>query len=82
MARPACLALTAELVHLRIDVLVTYGTPATRAAKQATTSVPARKVQRKLSNGVPGFAAADDLLIKRNFSATLNKWPTSLQSAC
>src|SRR5258708_7391415 len=33
-------ALTAELVHLGIDVLVTYGTPATRAAKQATTSVP------------------------------------------
>jgi putative ABC transport system substrate-binding protein len=32
--------LTAELVHLGIDILVTYGTPATRAAKQATTTVP------------------------------------------
>jgi putative tryptophan/tyrosine transport system substrate-binding protein len=32
--------LAAELVHLGIDILVTYGTPATRAAKQATTTVP------------------------------------------
>src|SRR5262245_47059053 len=33
-------SLTAELVHLGIDIFVTYGTPATRAAKQATTTVP------------------------------------------
>ena len=32
--------LTAELVHLGIDVLVTYGTPATRASKHATTTIP------------------------------------------
>ena len=32
--------LTAELVHLGIDILVTYGTPATRAAKQAITTIP------------------------------------------
>jgi putative tryptophan/tyrosine transport system substrate-binding protein len=32
--------LAAELVRLKVDVIVTYGTPATRAAKQATTTVP------------------------------------------
>jgi putative ABC transport system substrate-binding protein len=30
----------AELVRLKVDLLVTYGTPATLAAKQATTTVP------------------------------------------
>jgi putative ABC transport system substrate-binding protein len=30
----------AELVRLKIDLLVTYGTPGTVAAKQATTTVP------------------------------------------
>jgi putative ABC transport system substrate-binding protein len=30
----------AELVRLRVDILVTYGTPATLAAKQATTTLP------------------------------------------
>jgi ABC-type uncharacterized transport system substrate-binding protein len=32
--------LAAELVRLEVDVLVTYGTPGTRAAKQATTTIP------------------------------------------
>ena len=32
--------LAAELVRLKVDVLVTYGTPGTRAAKQATTTIP------------------------------------------
>ena len=32
--------LIAELIHLGIDILVTYGTPATRASKQATTTIP------------------------------------------
>ena len=32
--------LAAELVHLKIDVLVTHGTPGTRAAKRATTTIP------------------------------------------
>jgi putative ABC transport system substrate-binding protein len=32
--------LAAELVRLNIDVLVTYGTPGTRAAKEATTTIP------------------------------------------
>jgi putative ABC transport system substrate-binding protein len=32
--------LTNELLDLGIDLLITYGTPATRAAKQATTTVP------------------------------------------
>ena len=30
----------AELVHIPVDVIVTYGTPATAAAKQATTRIP------------------------------------------
>ena len=29
-----------ELVHRRVDVLVTHGTPGTRAAKQATKTIP------------------------------------------
>jgi putative ABC transport system substrate-binding protein len=33
-------ALAAELVQLKVDVIVTNGTPATRAAKQATTTIP------------------------------------------
>jgi putative ABC transport system substrate-binding protein len=32
--------LAAELVRLKVDVIVTYGTPGTLAAKQATTSIP------------------------------------------
>src|SRR5262249_57974933 len=33
-------ALAAELVRLKVDVVVTEGTPPTRAAMQATTSIP------------------------------------------
>src|SRR5216683_2245874 len=29
-----------ELVHRKVDVLVTHGTPGTRAAKQATKTIP------------------------------------------
>src|SRR5437870_10631198 len=32
--------IVAELVHLRVDVLVTVGTPMARAAKAVTTTVP------------------------------------------
>ena len=32
--------LAAELVRLKVDVIVTFGTPATVAAKQATTTIP------------------------------------------
>jgi ABC-type uncharacterized transport system substrate-binding protein len=32
--------LAAELVHLKVDVLVTFGTPGTLAAKQTTTTIP------------------------------------------
>jgi len=32
--------LAAELVHLKVDVIVTWFTPATRAAKQATREIP------------------------------------------
>jgi putative ABC transport system substrate-binding protein len=33
-------ALAAELVRLKVDVLLTYGTPGTLAAKRATTTIP------------------------------------------
>ena len=33
-------ALAAELVQLKVDVIVTNGTPATRAAQKATTTIP------------------------------------------
>jgi putative ABC transport system substrate-binding protein len=33
-------ALAAELVRMKVDVLVTHGTPGTRAAKEATTTIP------------------------------------------
>jgi putative ABC transport system substrate-binding protein len=33
-------ALTAELVRLKVDLIVTNGTPGARAAKQATTTIP------------------------------------------
>jgi len=33
-------ALAEELVRLRVDILLTYGTPGTLAAKQATTEIP------------------------------------------
>ena len=32
--------LAAELVRLKVDVIVSFGTPATHAAKQATTTIP------------------------------------------
>ena len=32
--------LAVDLVQLKVDVLVTFGTPGTRAAKQATTTIP------------------------------------------
>ena len=32
--------LASELVHLKIDIIVTHGTPGIRAAKQATASIP------------------------------------------
>jgi ABC-type uncharacterized transport system substrate-binding protein len=32
--------LAAELVRLKVDLILTFGTPATRAAKQATTIIP------------------------------------------
>ena len=33
-------ALAADLVRLKVDIVVTEGTPPTRAAKQATTTIP------------------------------------------
>jgi len=32
--------LVAELIGLNVDVIVTHGTPGTRTAKQATTTIP------------------------------------------
>src|SRR5262245_40110977 len=34
------LELAAELLHLKVDILVTYGTPGTLAARQATATTP------------------------------------------
>jgi len=51
--------LAAELVHLGIDILVTYGTPATRAAKQATTTIP-------IVMAISGDAIATGLIISLN----------------
>ena len=33
-------ALVAELIHRNVDIIITHGTPGTRAAKQATTTIP------------------------------------------
>src|SRR5688572_754334 len=33
-------ALAVELVRLNVDLLITHGTPGSRAAKQATTTIP------------------------------------------
>jgi putative ABC transport system substrate-binding protein len=33
-------ALLAELINLRVDVIVTHGTPGVMAAKQATSTIP------------------------------------------
>jgi putative ABC transport system substrate-binding protein len=49
-------ALARELVHLNSDVLVTTGTPATRAAQRATSSIPI--VMTLVGNPVPTFVAA------------------------
>jgi putative ABC transport system substrate-binding protein len=51
--------LAAELVHLGIDILVTYSTPGTRAAKQATTTVP-------VVMAISGDAIATGLIISLN----------------
>jgi putative ABC transport system substrate-binding protein len=47
--------LAAELVHLNIDALVTMGTPGTRAAKQATATIP-------IVSAVSGDAVAAGLI--------------------
>jgi putative tryptophan/tyrosine transport system substrate-binding protein len=39
-SKPERLSRAAELVHIPVDVIVTYGTPPTAAAKQATTRIP------------------------------------------
>jgi putative ABC transport system substrate-binding protein len=48
--------LTAELVGLKVDVLVTTGTPATAAAQQATKSIPI--VMTLVGDPVPKFVAS------------------------
>jgi putative ABC transport system substrate-binding protein len=48
--------LAADLVRLNVDVLVTYGTPGTRAAKQATTTIP-------IVMSVSGDAVATGLIV-------------------
>jgi putative ABC transport system substrate-binding protein len=71
-------ALAAELVRLRVDLILTRGTPATRAAKEATTTIPilftmgADPVEKGLvasyarpGGNLTGFGNPDDLDLKR-----------------
>ena len=71
-------ALAAELVRLRVDLIFTRGTPATRAAKEATATIPilfnigADPVEKGLvasyarpGGNLTGFANPDDLDVKR-----------------
>ena len=71
-------ALAAELVRLRVDLIFTRGSPATRAAKAATATIPilfsigADPVENGLvaswarpGGNLTGFATADDLDVKR-----------------
>jgi putative ABC transport system substrate-binding protein len=71
-------ALAAELVRLRVDLILTRGTPATRAAKEATATIPilfsvgADPVEKGLvasyarpGGNLTGFASPDDLDLKR-----------------
>jgi putative tryptophan/tyrosine transport system substrate-binding protein len=48
--------LAVDLARLNVDVLVTYGTPGTRAAKQATTTIP-------IVMAVSGDAVATGLIV-------------------
>ena len=48
--------LAAELVHSKVDVIVTHGTPGTRAAKGATTTIP-------IVMAVSGDAVATGLVV-------------------
>jgi putative ABC transport system substrate-binding protein len=72
--------LVAELIHLRVDVLVTVGTPATRAAKQATATIPivmagvADPVERGIvaslarpGGNITGVADFNNLLLPKRF---------------
>ena len=52
-------SLATELVYLGIDILVTYGTPGTRAAKQATTTIP-------IVMAISGDAIATGLIVSLN----------------
>jgi putative ABC transport system substrate-binding protein len=71
-------ALAAELVRLRVDLMLARGTPATRAAKEATATIPilftigADPVEKGLvaswarpGGNLTGFANPDDLDLKR-----------------
>ena len=48
--------LAAELVRLKVDVIVTGGSPGTQAAQQATRTIPL--VMTLVGNAVPTFAAS------------------------
>ena len=49
-------ALAAELVRLKVDVIVTGGPTATRAAKEATSTIPI--VMRRMLTLLVGFVAS------------------------
>jgi putative ABC transport system substrate-binding protein len=50
-------ALAAELVRLKVDIIITGGAPATRAAKEATTTIPIVMTQVGDAVGI-GFVAS------------------------
>src|SRR6266542_2719038 len=50
--------LAAELVRLRVDVIVANGSPMIRAAKQATTTIPIVMAATGADPVAPGFAAS------------------------
>jgi ABC transporter substrate binding protein len=56
----------AELVRLKVDLLVTYGTPGTPAAKKATTAVPQGTFSKMLKIAPDAIALTDDAVFIAN----------------
>jgi putative ABC transport system substrate-binding protein len=73
-------ALAAELVRRKVDIILTYGTPGTLAAKRATTEIPIVFVT-PVTRSVP--ALSQIYLDRRRTSletpiSCLNSWPSGL----
>jgi putative tryptophan/tyrosine transport system substrate-binding protein len=67
-------AIAAELVHAKVDVIVTRGTPAVAAAKQATTTIPVVMAAsgEPLTSGIVGGLARPEANVT-GFSAFTNE---------